>query len=165
MVTEQVKVMREDAEHLRIVVTDGVAEERANREAATDSMARKMDAFTRLYETERERIHKSVRDALAQMFERTNAVQDLAKNIQKDGIEVKRVAVTVQVQTPEDCFGQLSKRVKSTVSADRASRMCTVKRYTHATTFLKIDVYTLACRKSLPGNQRACKDMHMHKTL
>jgi hypothetical protein len=98
MVTEQVKIMREDAEHLRIVTTDGVSEERANREAATESMMRKMDAFTRLYETERERIHKSVKDALTQMFERTNTVQELAKSMQKDGIDVKRAAVNVQVR-------------------------------------------------------------------
>ena len=93
---DQVKTMREEAEQMRVHLREAIAEERAFREAATDGVVRKMETFTRMYETERERNHKSVRDALAQMFERTGAVQELIKGITKDSNEVKRLAAQVQ---------------------------------------------------------------------
>eukprot|EP00284_Hemiselmis_tepida_P009808 CAMPEP_0174923116 /NCGR_PEP_ID=MMETSP1355-20121228/6363_1 /TAXON_ID=464990 /ORGANISM="Hemiselmis tepida, Strain CCMP443" /LENGTH=401 /DNA_ID=CAMNT_0016168771 /DNA_START=1 /DNA_END=1203 /DNA_ORIENTATION=- len=96
LVIEQVKVMRDEQEHLRGELRDGLAEERSVRDAANDATNRKLESFSRLYDAERERVHKSVREALSSMFERTAAVQELIKGVQKDGEEVKRIAAQVQ---------------------------------------------------------------------
>jgi hypothetical protein len=64
------------------------------------SVQRKVDNFIRLYEIERTRLEKSVKDALAKILERTQAVQGLSKRMQEEGTELRKIAATVQVGTP-----------------------------------------------------------------
>jgi hypothetical protein len=60
-------------------------------------LQRKVDNFIRLYEAERARLEKSVKDALTKILERTQAVQGLSKRMQEEGTELRKVAARVQV--------------------------------------------------------------------
>lgn len=93
---EQINYVREEADRGRQHLGDLVSDEKVQRETAVGMCQRKVDSFVRLYEVERSRLDKSVKDALAQILERTRSVQDLSKRMQDEGLELRRMAARVQ---------------------------------------------------------------------
>jgi predicted outer membrane protein len=56
-----------------------------------------VDAFARSYEAERQRLAKTVHDAVTHMSERTSSAQTISKRLQEESAEVKRLALRLQV--------------------------------------------------------------------
>lgn len=112
--------LKEESERTSGAASDRLQQVRAQSEAATSSVQRQLDTFARIFEAERSKQHASVQHALAQMLERTAAVQKIAKEVEGDGQEVKAIALRVQEATT---FGvnDLSERLRDALASSRAA--------------------------------------------
>jgi len=93
---EQVRLVREEGDRGRQHILDHAADERQSRETAIEMCQRRVDNFIRLYEVERSRLTSGVKGALDQITQRTHVVQSLAKRMQEEGTELRRIAGRVQ---------------------------------------------------------------------
>lgn len=93
---DQVRLVREEGDRGRQHILDQAADERLGRETAIEMCQRRVDNFIRLYEVERGRLNAGVKGALEQITQRTHVVQGLAKRMQEEGTELRRIAGRVQ---------------------------------------------------------------------
>ena len=99
---EQARALHDNAQVAQQRVQDQLQEEKMLREEAGRGLVRQMDAFARNYENERQRLAKTVHDAVTHMSERTASAQTISKRLQQESTEVKRLALRLQ---DEAAFG------------------------------------------------------------
>jgi len=94
-VRAELRAVREEAERGRAKLAEALQDERAARVEEQGAVARRLEAFVRLFTAERERQQEAVAHALQQMGERTRELTALARQIQQEGVTVRVTAAKV----------------------------------------------------------------------
>ena len=118
---EQARSIHDNAQLAQTRVQDQLQEEKMLREEAGRAVQRQMDSFSRNYENERQRLAKTVHDAVTHMSERTASAQTISKRLQEESSEVKRLALRLQ---DEAAFGlkNLAEKVEEGLRSLRAAQ-------------------------------------------
>ena len=135
---EQARAVHDNAQLQHTRVQDQLQEEKMLREEAGRSVQRQVDAFLRNYENERNRLAKTVHDAVTHMSERTTSAHTISKRLQEESTEVKRLALRLQ---EEAAFGlkSIAEKVEEGLRSLRAAQdrqgaqMVTLKDDVHIT--------------------------------
>ena len=94
-VRAELRAVRDEAERGRAKLAEALQDERAARVEEQGAVARRLEAFVRLFTAERERQQEAVAHALQQMGERTRELTALARQIQQEGVTVRVTAAKV----------------------------------------------------------------------
>jgi hypothetical protein len=118
---EQARATHDNAQLAQIRVQDQLQEEKMLREESSRSVQRQVEAFFRNNQDERQRLAKTVHDAVTHMSERTASAQTISKRLQEESSEVKRLAQRVQEQA---AFGlkNLAEKVEEGLRSLRATQ-------------------------------------------
>ena len=118
---EQARTMHDNAQLSQARMQDQLQEEKVKREEDARAVQRQVDSFARNYENERQRLSKTVHDAVTHMSERTASAQTISKRLQEESTEVKRLALKLQ---EEAAFGlkNLAEKVEEGLRTLRAAQ-------------------------------------------
>ena len=94
-VRAELRAVRDEAERGRAKLAEALQDERAARVEEQGAVARRLEAFVRLFTAERERQQEAVAHALQQMGERPRELTALARQIQQEGVSVRVTAAKV----------------------------------------------------------------------
>lgn len=118
---EHARTIHDNSQIAQTRVQDQLQEEKMLREESGRSVQRQVDTFARNYENERQRLAKTVHDAVTHMSERTASAQTISKRLQEESTEVKRLALRLQ---EEAAFGlkNLAEKMEEGLRSLRAAQ-------------------------------------------